>query len=112
MTLARILKTIVLVAVIATASLTGRNAEAQSIGDVVNGLRKAYEAYQKYRGGQHTLEQATADVLAGIDEATSEIMATRNTSRAVGQALLPVITAPPPQPPVVIVRPIMRVWAF
>jgi hypothetical protein len=75
MTLSKLTKTLALVVVIATASLPSRTAEAVSVADIVSGLKKAYDAYQKYRGGQYTLEQATSDMLDAIDEAKDEILA-------------------------------------
>lgn len=71
----RIATVLPLVAVLATATLPSRNAEAVTVTQIVTGLKKAYDAYKKYRGGQYTLKQATADVLAGIDEAKAEILA-------------------------------------
>lgn len=75
MTLSRLAKVIALIAVLSAATLPSRNAEAITIGDIVSGLKKAYDAYKKYRGGELTLQQATDQLLAGIESAKEEILA-------------------------------------
>lgn len=68
-------KSLVLAAIVLMASLPARPAAAVSVGDVISALKSAYDAYNKYAGGELTLAQATDQMIGAINGAKTEILA-------------------------------------
>jgi len=71
----RFVRVLVLAVVLGTAVLPTRRADASvTISQVISALKTAYSLYQKFHGGELTLEQATDQMLSAIESAKIEIL--------------------------------------